>query len=288
MGQSPFDLSTKEVRRLINATCMKIHGHKHDVNYVYEETAHYNNTPILIRVYSPISQIDELSIPSTIFIHGGANVACSIETHDNLARYISMKTSSRVFSIEYSLAPEKKFPSQINECNAAIATILSKYKMKSSHVALSGDCNGANFAFCCALEIAKTNLIPLAHLLMINPTPDHRCEGTLERQNNKYDFIRWQTKQYIKNFVETSHPSVSPILEKNLHLLPATTIIAAEKEVSFNDTQHFYKLLKDSGINVNLYNQFNQEHLAGKGARVAESALESLDVGCAALAGSFR
>src|SRR5699024_2884394 len=62
---------------------------------------------IPIRVYSPEG---DGPFPVLVFFHGGGFVLQSIETHDELCRYLTLHTGCKVVSVQYRLAPENPFP----------------------------------------------------------------------------------------------------------------------------------------------------------------------------------
>lgn len=60
----------------------------------------------------PVSLIDTI----IIHIHGGGFVSLDTNSHYNYLAKWSKGTGFPVFSIEYTNAPKKKFPSQLDEC----------------------------------------------------------------------------------------------------------------------------------------------------------------------------
>jgi len=52
-----------------------------------------------------------------IYVHGGGFVSGGLNTHSNLCYKLSKSLNVCVISIDYKLAPEYKFPYQINEIN---------------------------------------------------------------------------------------------------------------------------------------------------------------------------
>ena len=80
------------------------------------------NHQIKIRVYFPKKKNKE-SFSGLIFFHGGGFVIGSIKTHDHLCRRLSRLSSAIIFSVEYRLAPEFKFPSAILDSADAVKWI---------------------------------------------------------------------------------------------------------------------------------------------------------------------
>ena len=72
---------------------------------------------LLIREYTPY-QTDNKNI--ILFFHGGGYVLNSVETHDHTVAYFSEKLRTKIYSLDYSLSPEYKFPHALNEGILAI------------------------------------------------------------------------------------------------------------------------------------------------------------------------
>lgn len=124
--------------------------------------------------------------------------------------------------------------------------------------------------------------------VLINPSPDLTWGGTLLRQNDAYDSLRWFTTQYVQNPGDVQNPYVSPSVAKDLAHLPPALILLAENDVQRPTGQIFADRLQESGVKVNVYTQWNMGHLAGDGARVSLRAQESIDVAVCALQAAFR
>ena len=70
------------------------------------------NKSLLIREYIPYQTDNENII---LFFHGGGYVLNSVETHDPTVAYFSEKLRTKIYSLDYSLSPEYKFPHALNE-----------------------------------------------------------------------------------------------------------------------------------------------------------------------------
>lgn len=287
MAKSPFDMSPLEVRRVINEYCMSVSGETREVRQVEEfsPSSSQELSKCTVRVYSPFKYTN---VPAILFIHGGAWVAGSIETHDNLARFICDEVNAKVISVSYSLSPESKYPTALNECYAALEWLDSKrdWLMVSDYTAVVGDSSGANMAIAIAIKAIEQKGPAINQLVLINPEPDLRCGGTLERCNDTFDFLRWQTAMYVDTERQALDPYVSPQLHQATRLLPNTLVITAENDELRSIGEQFANKLKSEGVKVNLYCQYDTHHLAARGARVEPSALESLEVAVSALRGS--
>ena len=98
-----------------------------------------------------------------IYVHGGGFVSGNLNTHANLCYKLAKDLNVCVISIDYKLAPEYKFPYQINEINKVCEEI---FKL-SSDVAIMGDSAGANLAFSVATVNRK---LKFKEIIMAYPT----------------------------------------------------------------------------------------------------------------------
>ena len=124
------------------------------------------NGPIATRLYTPF---DCLTDPPLVYLHGGGFVCCSIETHDALCRWLSTSARIRIVSVGYGLAPENKFPAQLNDALAACRHVLAESSKAHGRgqILVGGDSAGAYLAALCALRLnaEKPGSVPLQLLL---------------------------------------------------------------------------------------------------------------------------
>src|SRR5690348_7034000 len=67
-------------------------------------------TPLRARYYEAR---DAGAAPLILYFHGGGFVCCDIDTHDSICSWLAQSSHGRVLSVGYRLAPETRFPGQI-------------------------------------------------------------------------------------------------------------------------------------------------------------------------------
>ena len=282
-----WDMTPLEVREKINQRIMNIEAPTPSVwaveNRIVENDS--RSTPVRIYLFN-----EKKNLPVILLIHGGAWVAGNLDTHDNLARYLCSQVEALVVSIEYTNAPEGKFPLQLLQSLDVLKWIVdhtNEFSPDSSKLAVVGDSAGGNMAAALCLMV-RDQLGPKIDLqVLINPAPDLTCDGTITRQNNALDMLRWQAFQYLSDPKEMNHPYVSPLVAQNLCDLPTAVVILAEKDDLREAGQKYADRLCDSGVPTYVYCQQDINHLAGDGARASILARESLDFAVAALQRTF-
>jgi len=119
------------------------------------------------RYYEAENAIDA---PLMVYIHGGGFVCCDIDTHDSICSWLAKSSQGRVLAISYRLAPETRFPGQLEDVRAACAWAFQnaqRFGATPDKLVLAGDSAGAYLAATMALEInrATPGAIPLQVLL---------------------------------------------------------------------------------------------------------------------------
>jgi acetyl esterase len=284
---SIWDKTPYEIRDQINQQIMKIEASVPPVLSVVEKEIQYETRKTPIRIYIPNNS---RHLPIILFIHGGAWVAGSLDTHDNLARYLCSETNALVVSVGYLNCPEGKFPLPMEQSYDALTWITehgSEFSADVSRLAIVGDSAGGCMTAALCL-MARDRQGPKIDLqVLINPVTDLTCQGTLERQNDALDVIRWQALQYVSDPKDANHCYVSPFIAGDLSHLPAAVVLLAEKDPLREDGQRYADRLLSAGVPTFVYCQKELGHLAGHGARASTQARESLDVAIDALKKSF-
>lgn len=108
-----------------------------------------NDKDAFLDVYYPSDvKNTERALPVIVWIHGGGWVSGHKEDIANYCRILASKGYTTV-SVDYSVAPEKKYPTPLKQMNVALAYLASNAKrlhIDSNHFVLAGDSGGAHIA----------------------------------------------------------------------------------------------------------------------------------------------
>lgn len=288
MARSIWSYDVVEAQNAINAHIFNIEADTPAVGTVTDQVLTTTGGTVPIRLYSPSSGEH---LPIIVLIHGGAWVGGSLDSHDNLARYLCQTTEALVLSVGYTNSPEAKFPEALEQCYDAFRWISENahtYKADASRIAIVGDSSGGNMATALCMMARDRKGPNILLQVLINPAPDLTCKGTLSPQHDAVDFLRWQALHYVKDPQDVYHPYVSPLHASDLRQLPPALVILAEKDSLRADGQKYAERLIAAEVPTNIYIQWGVDHLAGNGARASLMAQEALDVTAAALKGAFR
>lgn len=104
-------------------------------------------------------------LPVLLYIHGGAFMLCSKETHSSIALTHAMRADYLVFNIDYRLAPHFKFPAAHEDACLAfrwVAENCAKYGGDPSRIVVAGESAGGNLALAVAVASAYKRPEPWA------------------------------------------------------------------------------------------------------------------------------
>lgn len=110
---------------------------------------------VKLRLYHPAP---ESRRPLVIYLHGGGYILGDLDTHDRIMRLIARESGWAVLGVDYTLAPEAKFPTQTMQITAVaenLAAILEGRSVDSARFAFAGDSAGANLSLSTTLELRE-------------------------------------------------------------------------------------------------------------------------------------
>jgi len=143
---STTELSLQEQRASYDHMCQSFHAGCPDNVSRYDsqvtDTGHHNvSTRHYERGVSHHQPSD--SSAQIIYLHGGGFVVGGLESHDDVCAEICHRTGHRVTAADYSLSPECKHPTALNDTMLVIRRCWEEHRQP---IVLCGDSAGANLA----------------------------------------------------------------------------------------------------------------------------------------------
>lgn len=125
---------------------------------------------VFIREYTPNKILSERSM---LYFHGGGYVLGSVDTHHNFVSRMCIELGIKIYSLEYRLAPENKFPIALIDAFEAYKWLKNK-DYSEQQIMLCGDSAGGHLAASLAnyLDLKQMKL-PYSQVLiypMISPS----------------------------------------------------------------------------------------------------------------------
>ncbi len=99
--------------------------------------------------------------PWIVYLHGGGYVLGTLDTHDSIMRYLCRASGWAVLGVGYSLAPEARFPRQIEEVTDLVErldVIGAGRDRDPGLLAFAGDSAGAHLCVSACLEMKDRGL----------------------------------------------------------------------------------------------------------------------------------
>jgi epsilon-lactone hydrolase len=189
------------------------------------------------------------------YLHGGAYVACSPETHRAFTSTLSQAANARVFALDYRLAPEHRFPAAVEDALAGYRWLLDQ-GVDPQEIVIGGDSAGGGLtvATLIALRDAGEQLPRAA--FVISPWTDLACAGRSLDANDERDpmfygaGVRCMAPVYLGG-ASPRDPLASPIYA-DLSKLPPLLIHVSDNEVLLDDSTRLADRAKQCGVNVDL------------------------------------
>ena len=206
--------------------------------------------------------------PALVFFHGGGWVFGDIETHDNLCRALANSADCTVLSVDYRLAPERKFPVAADDCWAAFTWThanAARLSIDPARLAVGGDSAGGNLAAVVAMLAQRAGAPRIACQILLYPVADLAMNTDSYKQlgtgyNLTAGAMMWFRDLYLNNANEIADWRASPILATNIAGLPPTYVAVAGCDPLHDEGVAFAKLLEGNNVSVTLRNFPGQMH----------------------------
>ncbi|KAK4704945.1 epsilon-lactone hydrolase, partial [Phenoliferia sp. Uapishka_3] len=170
-----------------------------------------------------------------LYLHGGAYYTMSAETHRYLTISISRFTESRVFAINYRLAPETRFPGQLHDAVSAYMRLIRDLKIPPENIVFAGDSAGGGLCVATMMYLRDEGYPLPSGAILMSPS----CESWTT--NRPYDYLPQPQADDHLHPVKCllgpdgihkylTHPYVSPLFG-NFEGIPPLLIQAGDAEV---------------------------------------------------------
>ena len=193
--------------------------------------------------------------PAMVFFHGGGWVIGDLDTHAGLCAEMSRALGLPVISVDYRLAPERKWPAAPDDCEAAarwVAGSPAELGRVVTGLVLAGDSAGGTLAITTTMAlrdepapapvIVQAPIYPAADLGKEYPSFAEFSEGFLLTR----DTMTWFNDAYA---ADLTHMRASP-MAGTLHGLPPAAIITAGLDPIRDQGRAYAAALVQAGVPV--------------------------------------
>ena len=193
--------------------------------------------------------------PVVLYCHGGGYYFCSPQTHRSIVFGLATRARAPVFSLDYRLAPEHRFPAALDDATAAYRQLIADGHAPES-IVIAGDSAGGGLALATLVALRDAGDPMPAGGLLFSPWTDLAATGASIRSNDGLDpmfsgtAIAPAAKIYLGDTPAT-HPHASPVYA-DLRGLPPLFIMAGSTEVLLDDSQRVADNARAAGVDCKL------------------------------------
>jgi len=192
-----------------------------------------------------------------LYLHGGAYVLCSCNTHRALAMRIAVASAASVLLLDYRLAPEHPFPAALDDAVAAYRELISDQGIAPGRIALAGDSAGGGLALALSLRLRDEGMPLPAAVICLSPWTDLELANPSVTSRASRDIFFPTTERLHRSAAMyagdllLAHPYMSPI-HADLHGLPALMIQVGDDEILLDDSRLLAQRAQAAGVDVSL------------------------------------
>jgi acetyl esterase/lipase len=190
-----------------------------------------------------------------LYLHGGAYVIGSINTHRDLAGRISRASGARVLNVDYRLAPEHPHPAAVDDATAAYRWLLEQ-DHASGDLAVAGDSAGGGLTVATLVALRDGGQPMPAAGVCLSPWVD--LEGTGESMTTCAHLDPMVQKEHLVRMAKLylgGHDPRTPLaapLYADLSGLPPLLIQVGTAETLLDDSQRIAERARNAGVDVTL------------------------------------
>jgi acetyl esterase len=260
-------LSPPEAREASNAGRAAVQPEPPELASVDNITVPGPGGPIPVRVYKP-KKLARDPAPALIFYHGGGWVICDLDSHDIVCRQMADQAGIMVFSVDYRLAPEHKFPAAPLDCIAATKWIVdnaAKFGIDKERIFAGGDSAGGNLTAVVTIHARDNSGPKIAGQVLVYPATDMGM-GLPSATNPDMDVLlsstlmRWFIDHYLTGKADVDDWRASPLRTKDMKGLPPAYVVTAGADPLHDEGLAYRDRLKSAGIDVTYANYPGQFH----------------------------
>jgi acetyl esterase len=202
----------------------------------------------------------DAQLPVVLYMHGGGWIFGSASSHGRLAAELAVASGAAVAFIEYTLAPEAKYPVQIEQCYAVAQWVSEQgktHELDPARIAVAGDSAGGNMATVLCLMAKERGDVKFVQQSMYYPMTDALTDQSTESYRLFKDgpygdakTMEWFWSTYLPEDGLRSQSTVSPLRATldELRGLPPALVIVDENDVIRDQGEAYATKLREADV----------------------------------------
>lgn len=214
--------------------------------------------PIAVRGYRPQGSAAHAVLPVLVYLHGGGWTIGDLDTHDVLCRQLSNQSGCAIFSVDYRMGPENKFPAAVDDCMTAtrwVADNAATLNVDAARLAVGGDSAGGNLATVVALLARDSGGPAIRFQLLIYPATE-AAATMASHQTNGVGYLlttrvmKWFMNHYVRTPQDMADWRASPLFAPSLKGLPPALVMTAGFDPLLDEGRAYAERLKAEGVST--------------------------------------
>lgn len=187
-----------------------------------------------------------------LYLHGGAYIYGSVDSHQELIARIALEARARVLALDYRLAPEHPFPAAIDDVVAVYRALVAG-GTAPRRVLIAGDSAGGGLTAAALLTLRDAGDRLPAGGVMICPWVDVEARDGSMIENEAYD---WATREDADLWQRTYLGGADPrdgrasAIHAELRGLPPLLVQVGEAEILRDQVRAFVDKARAAGVAV--------------------------------------
>lgn len=228
-----------------------------DVDPIFHQFDHSitsNERELKLRIYQP-----ENAKGVILFMHGGGWINGSIYTHDGSCISFANQSQMAVVAVNYSKAPEQKFPQGLNDGIAALDWLVkhgAEFGLETQNLMICGKSSGGNIAAVVARKACNKG-INLRGQILIYPAVDANMSSQSFKDFEQGYMVSAADMAgcydaYLPKNADRSNPDISPLLANDLSQICPTFIATCDHDPLRDEGRAYAAKLCTSGVDTTL------------------------------------
>ena len=190
-----------------------------------------------------------------IYMHGGGFIVGGGEAAIYAAMPLAHLAQTRVFSLDYRMAPDHPFPAALNDAVEAYRWVLARYQPGS--IAMYGPSAGGNLVPVCLLKSQELGLPMPAACALHSPAADMTQSGDTYETNDTIDIVLKHRSDNLMALYANGHdmkdPLLSPIFGDFSKGFPPTVLTSGTRDLLLSSTVMLHRALRRAGAKAELH-----------------------------------
>jgi len=188
-----------------------------------------------------------------LYLHGGAYIAMSAGSYRVITSRLAIWSDTRLFALNYRLAPEYPFPAALDDAVAAYRALIEA-GTPAGRIVVAGDSAGGGLALALLVALRDSGDALPAGVVLMSPWTDLAATGRSLIDNDESDALFFGTwvggvaRHYLGDTPATN-PRASPVYA-DLTGMPPMLVQVSGSEVLLDDSRRVTENARRSGVVV--------------------------------------